>query len=58
MGYTGTLTTGGGAAAATTPTLVSSGQTFTVPADTQVLFSEEIELEGDLDLDGVLTEVN
>ena len=58
MGYSGGGTTGGGAAAAMTPTKVASGDTFTVPADTQLLFSEEIDLEGDLDLDGVLVEVN
>lgn len=44
--------------AAMTPTFVPAGQTFAVPADTQVLMAEEIDLEGDLDLDGVLVEVN
>ncbi len=40
------------------PTFVPSGKTYKVKADTQVLFTEEIDLDGDLDLDGVLVEVN
>lgn len=44
--------------AAMTPTVVASGDTFTVPAGTQVLFAEEIDVEGELDIDGVLVEVN
>lgn len=40
------------------PTYVAAGKSFKVPADTQALFTEEIELDGDLDLDGVLVEVS
>ena len=40
------------------PTSVDSGSVFSVPANTQTLFSEEITLAGDLELDGVLVEVN
>lgn len=40
------------------PTRVASGTTFKVKADSQALFTEEIELDGDLDLDGILVEVN
>ena len=58
MGYSGGGTTGGGGGAAMTPTKVASGDTFTVPADTQVLMAETIELDGDMDIDGVLVEVN
>lgn len=47
---------GGGAAAV--PTVVADGAVFSVPAGSQVLFTEEIELDGELDLDGVLVEVN
>jgi len=46
------------AAASYPPTRVASGATFSVPADQQVLFSEEIELDGALEIDGVLTEVD
>lgn len=43
-----------------TPTLVATGTTFTVPANTQVLFTLPIELEGTavLDVVGALVEVN
>lgn len=44
--------------AGSVPTYVAAGKSFKVPADTQALFTEEIELDGDLDLDGVLVEVS
>lgn len=40
------------------PTLVPAGSTFAIPADTQVLFSEPMTIEGEIDLDGVLVEVS
>lgn len=39
------------------PTLIASGATFTVPADTQALFAFPIEVEGFLAVDGMLIEV-
>ena len=47
---------GGGGNA--TPTRIASGKTLTVEADTQMLFSEMIDIDGELVLDGVLVEVN
>lgn len=44
--------------ASSVPTIVPSGSVFSVPVNTQVLFSEEIELDGELELDGILVEVN
>lgn len=43
-----------------TPTLIASGETFTVAANKQVLFSEPIELDGTavLDVEGLLIEVD
>ena len=46
----------GGSAAV--PTLIASADTFTVPANSQSLYAETIDVEGILDLDGVLVEVN
>jgi hypothetical protein len=40
------------------PTRVRAGKTFTVPEDTQVLFSEGIEVEGFIDIEGMLIEVD
>lgn len=48
----------GGGGVEATPTKIPLGAVFTVAADTQVLFSEEIELDGEIDLDGILVEVN
>jgi hypothetical protein len=47
---------GGGGNA--TPTKIASGGIFTVEADTQMLFSEMIDVQGELVLDGILVEVN
>jgi hypothetical protein len=41
-----------------TPQLIPMGQTFLVPADKQLLFAEEIDVEGDLVIDGDLVEVS
>lgn len=43
-----------------TPTVIPAGETFVVPADTQLLFAESIELEGDamIDVEGDLVEVS
>jgi hypothetical protein len=48
----------GGAIANYTPTFVPEGQSFTVPANTQVLFAVPIDVEGNLIIEGVLVEVN
>ncbi len=46
-------------AAVGTPTVIGAGETFTVPADTQVLFSVPIDASaGTLIINGVLVEVN
>jgi hypothetical protein len=47
-------------AAPYTPSLIRDGERLFVPADKQVLFAEEIELEGDavIDLEGDLVEVD
>jgi len=54
-----TLPASGGGQAAT-PTTLPTGQTFTVDANTQVLFAEPIDLASgaELDLSGDLIEVN
>lgn len=43
-----------------TPRVIPDGQTFRVPAGKQVLFAEQIELEGDavIDVEGDLVEVS
>ena len=43
--------------AAWTPRVIPAGETYVVPANTQVLFADEIEIEGDLVIDGDLVEV-
>lgn len=50
--------TGGGGGSAGVPLYIAQGETYTVPENRQVLFTEEIELDGDLELDGILVEVN
>lgn len=40
-----------------TPTLIPDGETFTVPADKQVLFAVPIEIDGGLIIEGALLEV-
>lgn len=44
-------------AAMTMPINIGEGLGFTVGENTQALFSEEIQLNGDLTLDGILIEV-
>lgn len=44
--------------APTVPTKVPAGSVFLVSADTQMLFSEEIDVDGELDLEGILVQVN
>ena len=39
------------------PLTIAAGSTFTVPANTQVLFEMTIDCEGVIDLEGVLVEV-
>lgn len=48
---------GGGSS---TPTVIKDGHTFRVKAETQVLYAEPIELEGDavIQIDGALIEVD
>lgn len=41
-----------------TPTKVASDKIYKVKANTQALMSEEIDLEGELDLEGILVEVS
>jgi hypothetical protein len=41
-----------------TPRVIPDGETYLVPAGKQVLFVEEIDIEGDLVIDGDLVEVN
>lgn len=41
-----------------TPTLIASGASSTVATNTQMLYAEEITVDGDLNLDGCLTEVS
>ena len=55
-GGTGSANTTGFAGG--TPTLIPSGSVFTVAENTQVLFTEEIHLDGDLNIDGWLTEIS
>lgn len=40
------------------PLVVAAGDTFTVPANTQVLFETVIDCEGVIDIEGVLAEVD
>lgn len=40
------------------PTYIASGTTFTVPANTQALFSHPIEIDGTLDISGAFIEVS
>jgi|GEM_PF-3574717 len=44
--------------AARTPRVIPGGETYVVPGNTQVLFAEEIDIEGDLVIDGDLLEVS
>jgi hypothetical protein len=44
--------------ASAVPTLIASGDTYTVAANTQVLWSEDIDIEGTLDVVGAFVEVN
>ncbi len=44
--------------AAWTPKVIPVGETYVVPAGKQVLFAEEIDIEGDLVIDGDLLEVS
>lgn len=55
-GYRITASVGGGGSA--TPTKIATDKTLTVDADTQMLFSEEIDVDGELSIDGILVEVN
>jgi len=41
-----------------TPRVIPAGETFHVPSGKQVLFAEEIDVEGDLVIDGDLVEVS
>ena len=50
------ITQGGGGTSV--PLFVASDETFAVTENTQVLFSEMIDIDGILDLDGILVEVN
>jgi len=40
------------------PVVIPAGETFVVPAGKQALFAEDIEIEGDLVIDGDLVEVS
>lgn len=40
------------------PTLIASGDTYTVAADTQILWADDIDIEGTLDVSGSFIEVN
>lgn len=42
----------------TVPLYIADGDTFSVPANSQVLFTEMIDCDGLIDLDGLLVEVN
>jgi hypothetical protein len=37
-----------------TPTLITAGTTYSVASSTQVVFTEEIQVDGELSIDGVL----
>jgi hypothetical protein len=41
-----------------TPKVIAEGETFHVPANKQVLFAQDIDIEGDLVIDGDLVEVS
>lgn len=41
-----------------TPRVIPAGEAYYVPPDKQLLFAEEIDIEGDLVIDGDLVEVN
>lgn len=41
-----------------TPKVIPAGETYVVPAGKQVLFAEEIDIKGDLVIDGDLVEVS
>jgi len=47
----------GAASASYPPTLVATGETFTVPTNQQVLVAEEVVVDGEIVMNGALVEV-
>lgn len=59
-GSTTIINQGGGGTgnASFVPTIIRAGDTFTVPIDTQVLWSSDIDIEGILEIDGLFIQVD